>query len=259
MNKELDQLLRIYGEPGASSRSTSDNPALRDERESLESMKRMLDNRPRVAAPESLVRTVLEFEREDRKPRARPDRKPVARGARHSRPLFLGAGTTVMVLLAAVLLIFNNPADEHLEPADHTATSDVRVEHVTPVEIPRQNENVLADSVPGSTERQMDTVEDRPVERRGLVAVAAARPAPVQRIPQVITVSSETSREPVEAGLAWDDGGDLRRLHMMIDVMQERGDEIAWEEPAVPLELLPSRRAGANSGYQQASQQVPQW
>ncbi len=255
MDKELDQILRLYGEPGIGPESTAEDPALRHEREQLEAAKQMLDSRLRVAVPENVVRAVLEFEREDRRPQRRRDRRPVSHDSRRSRPLFAGAGTTLVLLLIAGVLIFTDSTDEATVSADRSISEAPKTENVVPGTTAMRDDAAFADAAVESSRAS------EPAPRRAnQQAHQAATPDPIPepRRPQVLTVSHEA----VDPGLAWDDGQDLRRLHMMIDVVQERGDEIEWEEPAVPLELLPQSRDGARvgayqGGFYQVNQPVP--
>ncbi len=255
MHKELNQILRLYGEPRIEPEASAEEPGLLEEFETLDSMKRMLDNRSRVAAPENVVRKVLELERFEREPQIRRDRGPVTRGKRRSGPLFVGAGTTLLLLLIASLFVFNIPADELTVPLDLLVAVEMPREQTTG-SAPANEVEVPADisvSEPGRLQTRQAN-EPRTESTRPPAATQLAS-MPLDSSPRIVSVSSE----PADAGLSWDDGRDLRRLHMMIDVMQDRGDETAWEEASVPLELLPSARSSSNRGFQNASHEVPNW
>lgn len=251
MDNKLNQILRLYGELGFDEDAQEDDE-LRAEAESLRKVKQALDARPRVAVPESAVRNVLEMARMDRQPAARPDRRPVARGARRNRPLFVAAGSTLVLLLMSTLVLWNPPADELARP------------ETTPlpkIDMPeREAAGAIVDAQPPApaqaqqqTRRQPAAESPTPAPERLTPQQPVQRTAGSARNPQILAVT----HEPVEPGLAWDEDEDIRRLHLMIDVVQARGEEIDWDEPAVPLELLPARRTGNMRGYQQAGHQMP--
>lgn len=255
MDNNLKQILRLYGELGPTEDSSTGDPSVKAERADLERMKKMLDERPRVAVPESAVARVLEFARDDRAPQpARSDRRPLAR--RRGRPLFAAAGSTLALLIIASLLLLKTPAEEEAPSTakGYAATEDVAEpkegRRSEPAETPFRTEATTADAAPEAraqkprVERQ-ERVRSEPAARPAMVAASAQ--------PQVVTAAEER----IEPGLSWDDAQDVRRLHMMIDVLQGRGDEIDWDEPAVPLELLPNGREAARGGFYQVSQPVP--
>lgn len=257
MDRKLEQILRLYGEPVPGDSLSPEDAALRRERERLDGVKRALDARPRIAAPEHVVRQVLQFSDVDRQPEARRDRRPVAHRARRSRPLFAGAGSTLVLLIIAGILFFSGPfgeqADADLISAQREEARGHENEPVIPGESAFDAGAVLADAAPEAPQRRRETSSAAVRDAAPRVQSRSVERLPSSGEPRILTVSSEVQ----EAGLGWDDARDVHRLHMMIDVVQDRADEIDWEEPAVPLDLLPSPRERSRGGFHQVAQPVP--
>src|SRR5690625_5235762 len=98
MHKEWNQILRLYGEPRTEPEASAEEPGLVEEFGTLDSIKRLLAIRSRVATPETVVRKVLELRRFEREPPIRRDRGPVTRGMRRGGPLLFGAGPPLLLL-----------------------------------------------------------------------------------------------------------------------------------------------------------------
>lgn len=252
MDKKLEQILRLYGEDETGGRRHPARMPAGGELADLQSVKQVLDARPRAAAPEDDVQHVLRLAAGDRQPQTpRRDRRPVAHGSKRSRPLFTAAGTTLVLLVMAGVLLFGLPEADPQTPAQTApATSDLRQDLETP-EAPEQDPVKQAEPT-----RRQSVADNRAPQRPSVRTPEAARPSP-QRPARVAETNVVQVADASEAGLSWDDAQDVRRLHMMIDVVQGRAEEFEWDEPAVPLELLPNARSAARGGIQQVSQPLP--
>jgi hypothetical protein len=236
MNKYSKYLLHLYGEgPRPEDARDADDAEIR----ALREMKGILDDRPRLSPPESVIREVLASARPDSAPsRLRVDRRP-ARRASASRTL-IGAGSAMLILMLAGLLFLWTIEDEAgTDSGQRAAVADVRSDGAAqtgPAE--RGPSPVEVNSVP-----EASTVQRAPSDatRETRSTPQSTSRSATMRPPVQLASTQASLPPPVESsldGLSWDDSGDLRDVHRMIDVVQSRGHDIEWDEPAVPLELL---------------------
>jgi hypothetical protein len=237
MDKDLRYLLHLYGEaPPPEDPSETESHDAR----ALAEMKSVLDQRPRISPPESVIRDVLAAAGPNLSPvgsRNRADRKAVPRRPLARRMVGAASGMLVLLLAALVALWSVDDGNETLTP-EPTA--------------------VAADQIVPEETRFVDTFEAEPT-RSAVAARSESAPREVTReaayrtpVQVVSTGPSSPAVEQTLPGLAWDDSDDLRDVHRMINVVQSRGQDIEWDEPAVPLELLGQPGSSTRSGVRQA-------
>jgi hypothetical protein len=242
MDRQQKYLLSLYGEstpPEHSDGSRFEDP----DGEALREMKQLLDERPRMSPPDHLVRDVLAMGRYDAAGSTiRGDRAPVTRKRR--MPAYAAAFSSTLVMIAVGLFVFLTPVVE--EPG----TTDISVADVlpAPAQTPFPGEPVDESASTGSEYEEQRTVPSpspRPAVRTPRndngtpVQLASTRPATPPIDEQLLDV------------LSWDDTREVQQMHHMIDVVQSRGRDIEWDEPAVPLELLPEARPSSRPGVRQ--------
>lgn len=239
MDSKLKTILSLYGEstPPVDSGRDPDEASLRE-------VKAVLDDRPRVSAPESVIRDVLESASiGSRQVSVRRDRAPAGRLSR--RLAVAASGISFAFLMLAGVLVFMDSDRAAVSPEPAPAIAEIRnAERDASPAVPADAESpALNESAPAAFD-ESPVIRDRPSPRISYgppVQVASARSIPAPAIDE----------RSIEA-LSWDDSQDLRELHQMIDVLQSRGHDIDWDEPAVPLELLPEAGRGQRSGVRQA-------
>jgi hypothetical protein len=242
MDRKQKYLLSLYGEstppehPDGSRFEDPDGEALRE-------MKQLLDERPRMSPPDHLVRDVLAMARYDAAgSTTRRDRAPVARKRR--APVYAAAFSSMLVLIAVGLFVFLSPV------VNETGTTDISVADVIPAPshtpFPAEPVGEPARTASEHDEpRSVPSPAQRPVDRTPRydnstpVQLASTRPATPPIDEQLLDL------------LSWDDTREFQQVHHMIDVVQSRGRDIEWDEPAVPLELLPEARPSSRSGVRQ--------
>ena len=231
MDKKLHEILRLYGESPPADSPESDDLV------DLQYVKSRLDERPRVSAPEEVIRNVLYFAADEgRTHRSRQAANRPAR--RRERAVIALAGSSVAMLIVATMFFLIGPEPE--APPEVVAVAEVAVTPRPVVEVEPIVEEALPTSRPVVEPRQRNRMPD--------VAPTRVRPAPPHIELASVSTPSPSPRVVVateisDAGLAWDDGQDLRRVHHMINVIQARSDEFDWDEPAVPLDLVPGSRS----------------
>lgn len=234
MDRKLHDILRLYGES-----PPAEGPAS-DEVEDLRYVKERLDERPRVSAPEDVIRNVLYFAaKEDRAPQL--SQAPARPARRRERTVFALAGSSAAMLILALMFLIIGPETEPV--AETLSVAEVTKAPLPVTEVEKPVEEYLPAAVP--------IEEPTPSNRMPEVVPTRIRPAPPQIELASMTATTQNPQvvraEISEAGLAWDDGQDLRRVHHMINVVQSRGDEFEWEEPAVPLDLMPETRTRSST------------
>lgn len=234
MDRKLHDILQLYGE-----RPPAEGPAS-DEIAELRYVKERLDERPRVSAPEDVIRNVLYFAaKEDHAPRK--SQAPARPAHRRERTVFALAGSSAAMLIMALMFLIIGPEPEPV--TEILSVAEVTKAPQPVAEVQKPVEEYLPAAVP--------IQEPEPSNRMPEIAPTRVRPAPPQI--ELASMTATTSNPQVvraeisEAGLAWDDGQDLRHVHHMINVIQARGDEFEWEEPAVPLDLMPETRTRSST------------
>jgi hypothetical protein len=238
MDKDLRYLLHLYGEA-----PPPEDPSEMDSRDArvLAEMKSVLDQRPRLSPPESVIRDVLAAAGPNSNPvreRVRADR--AAMPSRFLTRRLVGAGSGLLVLMMAALVVLWSfeDTDAVLDQETTAAVAD----SVIP------EETTITDIFDAAPERAAVASRVEPAPREVPRESATYRP-PVQ---VVSTAPSSPAVEQTLPGLAWDDSEDFRDVHRMINVVQSRGNDIDWDEPAVPLELLGHPGSSSRPGVRQA-------
>lgn len=159
MNTRLQMLEELYeGEDGRVDRTSSEQPAMRNELESLRSMKSALDARPPRRPDASTLEAVLQAAadastgRVSRPLHPRQDRKPRARRAVYLRSA--GVATAVLTVLIAVTTVWQSDILETQPPssAEQFSAADAAREASEPTENAQAGEEEEADDlqeVPG--------------------------------------------------------------------------------------------------------------
>lgn len=249
MDKDLRYLLHLYGE--APPPENPSDTGSKDAR-ALAEMKAVLDQRLHFSPPESVIQEVLAAAG----PSTQPSVPPGKRRERADRPAvarrfagrIVGAGSgLLMVLLAALVLLWSfDDGAELVASQPEAAIADTTVPEAPASEGALDVEPVRS-AVAARAESDTRQVQQAARERQ------AFRPS-------IQTVSATTSAAPIDQalpGLAWDDSDDLQDVHRMINVVQSRGQDIEWDEPAVPLELLGQPASSPRSGVRQVGYPAP--
>jgi len=91
---------------------------------------------------------------------------------------------------------------------------------------------------------------------------STAKPAPAQEhlftAPATGLQQAGVRSSLAEDALSWDEASDVHEVHRRVEMLQARNSSLEWDEPAVPLEMLPAQgRQLLQPGLRPARQQRP--